>query len=515
MTEYDVIVVGAGNAAIAAAVAARQAGADSVAVLEKATPDMRGGNTHWSGALMRFAFCSGEDLKEIVPEAEAEFPGFFSNVEAYDSRAFLSDLVRSSSGLADLDLAKLLASNSYETLRWMHQDCGIGFEPAADLVSVKSEGKIKWPKGAVIRVRHEGPGLSSGWFNCASQHRIDILYSTAMTDLLHRDGRIAGVICRTDDGEIELSAPAVILACGGFEANAQMRAQYLGAPWDQARVRGTPHNQGDGLRAALAAGAMPWGNWTGCHATPISADWGRYAPREMTDKSNRLSYTYGVMLNRAGARFVDEGENFKFHTYARFGREILAQPGALAYQIFDQTALPHLEGRYATSEPITADTLESLMDKLDIDDRAAAMATLDAYNAAARDPDGFDPTRLDGLATQGLSPNKTNWAFRIEKGPFVAYTATAGITFSFGGVKADEFGRVIGTDWRPIPGLYACGEMVGGLFHGNYVGGSGLTAGALMGRIAGSHAAGQPLPVRTEDFGDDTMEASPELQWVP
>lgn len=514
MNAFDVIVAGAGNAALAAAVAARQAGAGRVVVLEKATPEMRGGNTHWSGALMRFAFSDGDALKQIVPEAEAEFPNFFNDVPVYRPDDFLADLVRSSDGLADDDFARLLVSNSFETLRWMHQDCGIVFEPAAELVGVRTNEQVNWPKGAIIRVRHEGPGLSGGWFDCAERHGVEIRYGAALADIAWEGGRVAGAVVRTGDGIETLHAPAVILACGGFEANAQWRAQYLGGPWDQARVRGTPHNQGDGLRIALAAGALPWGNWTGCHATPISADWGRFAPRQMTDKSNRLSYTLGVMLNRHGHRFVDEGENFKFHTYAKFGREILAQPGALAYQIFDQRAVPHLEGRYSTSTPITGDTLEGLIAQLDIDDKPQALRTLEAYNAAAGDPSAFDPTRLDGLATQGLPVDKSNWAFRLEQGPFLAYTATAGITFSFGGIKADDLGRVIGTDWRPMPGLYACGEMVGGLFHGNYVGGSGLTAGAMLGRIAGSHAAGHPLAVTMETFGD-VSAGGPALQWVP
>jgi tricarballylate dehydrogenase len=516
VTRVDIVVVGAGNAALAAAVAARRAGAKRVVVLEKANRELRGGNTYWSGALLRTAFEKGLDLLKIVPTAEDEYPGFFEDVPAYSQADFLSDLMRASSGQADRELSEVLASNSFETVRWMSEDCGIPFEPASELVGVRTGEKIVWPKGAVLRVQHEGPGLSDGWFRCAEAEGVDIRYGCSVTQLIgDADGRIVGVLARTETGIEEITASSVILGCGGFEGNVQWRAQYLGPPWDQAKVRGTPHNQGDGLRLALSLGAMPWGNWTGCHATPISADWGHFAPREMTDQSNRLSYPYGVMINRRGRRFVDEGEDFKFNTYAKFGRHILAQPGALAYQIFDQRAVSLLESRYKTSSPIVANSLRELVQQLDIDDKAQATRTLDAYNAAVGDPAAFDPTRKDGLSTKGLSPEKSNWATPLDRPPYFAYSATGGITFTFGGLKIDSSARVIGTDWRPLEGLYACGEMVGGLFYGNYLGGSGLTAGALFGRIAGCHAAGKPLQLLQPMKNGSPASETSALEWVP
>ena len=209
-----------------------------------------------------------------------------------------------------------------------------------------------------------------------------------------------------------------MLGCGGFEANVQMRTQHIGPLVGAAKVRGTPHNQGDGLRMALAIGALPWGQWSGCHATPISADWGEFAPRALTDRSNRLSYLYGVMLNRQGLRFVDEGEDTNLYTYAKFGRAILAQPGAKAWQIFDRKVIHLLEPRYSTSKPITADTLEELVEQLDLDDRKQAVKTLHEFNAAARDVDeGFDPSRKDGMSTRGLTPEKTNWGSGSTRRP--------------------------------------------------------------------------------------------------
>ena len=490
MSDFDVIVVGAGNAALAASVSAKENGARNVLLLEGAPREMRGGNTHWSGGLLRIAYDDVSDLEPLVPDAEEKLPGFTAGVEPYTSEDFREDLMRVTGGRSDPALSTVLIDNSYDTVRWMHEHAGIPMEPAFSLGGIRIGNVVKWPKGAVIRAEHEGVGLSRCWFECAEKKGVDIRYGAAATALVIDDrGRVCGVHARTDDGMETHSAKAVVLACGGFEANTQWRAQYLGHPWDHAKVRGTAHNQGDGLRMALDIGAMPWGQWSGCHSTPISNEWGAFADRELTDKSNRLSYPFGVMINRRGLRFVDEGEDLQFFTYAKYGGIILNQPGSLAYQIFDQKTVHLLEGRYETSEPIASDTLEGLVAQLDIDDRPQALRTLDEYNGATRSEEGFDPSVKDGLATETLALNKSNWALKLDKPPFVAYSATGGITFTFGGLKIDEQARVIGTDWRPIPGLYTCGEMVGGLFHDNYPGGTGLVSGAVFGRIAGRNAA--------------------------
>jgi tricarballylate dehydrogenase len=365
-------------------------------------------------------------------------------------------------------------------------------EAAVSLSGIEVDGRVKFQKGAVIRAREEGVGLSRAWFARTQANGIEVRYATGLTDLLRDDqGHVAGVGTGGPDGRAEIRARAVVLGCGGFEANSQWRAQYLGAPWDHAKVRGTAYNQGDGLRIALGMGALSWGQWSGRHSTPISNEWPNFADRERTDKSNRLSYPFGVLVNRAGERFVDEGEDLGLYTYAKYGAEILRQPGALAWQIFDHKTAHLLEGRYQTSEPVVADTLRGLVTQLELDDPERALATLDAYNASAAGPEGFDPSRKDGLATRDLDPPKSNWALRLDTPPFLAYSATGGITFTFGGLKIDRDARVIATDWRPIPGLFACGEMVGGLFHVNYPGGTGLVSGAVFGRIAGRSAAGR------------------------
>jgi tricarballylate dehydrogenase len=488
---YDVIVVGAGNAALAAAVSASENGAKRVVVLEKAPRDMRGGNTHWSGGVLRFAFDDPREIGALLPGVEDEYEIFYEGISPYTHDDFHGDLMRVTNGRTDPVLSKLLVSKSQETVKWMKDSGGIKMEPATTLSAVKKGNVMVWARGLVVRAAHEGVGLSRSWFATVERLGIEVRYGTAAIELtVGSDGRVNGVKVRDDDGISTLSTRSVVLGCGGFEANVQMRTQHIGALVGAAKVRGTPYNQGDGLRMAMNIGAMPWGQWSGCHATPISADWGEFAPRELTDRSNRLSYVYGVMLNRQGRRFVNEGEDGALFTYAKFGRAVLAEPGSKAWQIFDSKTVHLLEPRYQTSKPITANTLEGLIEQLDFEDKDQALKTLREYNAAARGADeGFDPTKKDGLSSKGLALEKTNWALRLDKPPFYAYSTTGGITFTFGGLKTTEHAQVVGTDWRPIKGLFCCGEMVGGLFYDNDPAGTGLVSGATFGRIAGRNAA--------------------------
>jgi tricarballylate dehydrogenase len=492
MAGYDVIVVGAGNAALSSAVSARENGAERVLVLEKAPRSMRGGNTHWSGGVLRFAFDDPREIGPLVPEAEQQYEDFFAGIEPYTRADYHGDLMRVTSGRTDPVLSRILVDNSKDTVFWMKNTGGIAMEPATTLSAVRKDNKLVWARGMVVRAAHEGVGLSRSWFATAERMGVEIRYGSAVTALLQdpATARVNGVRIRDDNGITEVEGRSVVLGCGGFEANVQMRTQHIGPLVGAAKVRGTPHNQGDGLRMAMAIHAMPWGQWSGCHATPISADWGDFAPRELTDRSNRLSYIYGLMLNRLGRRFVDEGEDGALFTYAKFGRAILAQPGAKAWQIFDSKVLHLLEPRYSTSKPIVGNTIEELIAQLDFEDRRAAITTVQAYNAAPRANEGsYDPARKDGLRTEGLDIDKSNWAQRLDAPPYHAYSATGGITFTFGGLRVSDKAEVIGTDWRAIPGLYTCGEMVGGLFYDNYPAGTGLVSGATFGRIAGREAA--------------------------
>jgi tricarballylate dehydrogenase len=397
--------------------------------------------------------------------------------------------MRVTDGRADPLLADLLIGRSYGTIRWM-ADLGIKMEPAVSLSAIKVGDTLRWSPGAVIRAQHEGIGLSRMWFDIAAKRKVEVRYGCCASQLRqdHR-GRVTGVVVQDADGAAVIGAKAVVLACGGFEANTEWRARYLGAPWDSAKVRGTRYNTGDGLKMAFEAGALAHGQWTGCHSTPIDADAPPFGDRKLTDKSNRLSYPLGIMLNREGRRFVDEGEDFQFYTYAKMGGIILKQPGGVAWQIFDSKVTHLLEGRYKTGTPIVADTLEAVIARLPLN-QDAARESVARYQAAAAATGGrFDPAALDGMGTRGLAPDKSHWAQPLDTPPYVAYPATGGITFTFGGVRIDEGARVLHSTWQPLPGLFACGEMVGGLFHGNYPGGSGLVSGAVFGRIAGASAA--------------------------
>ncbi len=487
--EYDVIVVGGGNAACAAAVSARENGAKKVLLLEKAPKGQRGGNTHFSGAIFRFVFNHAEEIDRFVPDVEEEYPGFHSGVPTYPHEAFTDDLMRVTDNKSDPELSKLLIDESYDTTCWM-QDVGKHhFELAKSVMGIKVGDKIKWPKGAIVRTVHEGVGLSQQWFKTCEDMKVEIRYEAHVLDLaFDGQGAVRGVKVRGQKGLETIKARAVILASGGFETNPAWRTHFLGQEWGHAKVRGSNFNYGDGLRMAIDAGAMPWGHWGGCHATPIVASAPDYGRKDLTDKTNRLSYPYGVMINVEGKRWIDEGVDFQAFTYAKYGGLILKQPKSLVYQIFDAKSMHLLEPRYSTSEPFKSDTLEGLVKQLNVD-HAQAMKSLKEYNDACGRGGPFNAAALDGLHTEGIDPPKTNWAQKLDKPPYVSWPVTGGITFTFGGLKIDKQARVISTGWKPIPGLYTCGEMVGGLFHYNYPLGTGLMSGVVFGRIAGREAA--------------------------
>jgi tricarballylate dehydrogenase len=306
---------------------------------------------------------------------------------------------------------------------------------------------------------------------------------------------------RGADGFVHVGAGAVVLACGGFESNPEMRLRYLGPGWDLVKVRGTRFNMGSMLVGALAAGAAPAGHWGGAHASPLDAHAPDVGELSLTDRMSRYSYPYCLLVDRDGMRFVDEGEDEVWLTYAKTGWAIRAQKGARAWQIFDQKTIHLLEPRYSTGTPVEAGSLDDLANKLGISGPGLA-ATVAEFNAACTPADGepvqtFDPFHKDGLRTApGLTPAKSNWAQPIDRPPYVAYAVTCGITFTYGGLKIDTGAKVISTVDAPLQGLYATGEIAGGFFYHNYAAGSGLMRGATFGRIAGRAAATHALAAR-------------------
>ncbi len=485
-----VIVVGAGNAALCAALSAREHGAE-VTVLEKAPAGERGGNTYFTGGGFRFPYNGIGDLLRIIPDlSEAEQARV--DVGAYPTAQFRSDLARVTDGLVDDGMASALVREAAPTMEWLHAQ-GVRFALMTGRQANEVGGKLVFYGGLTVEAVGAGKGLSDQEFDAAERVGVRVRYGCKVVDLLREGRRITGVELWTDDAVEQLEADAVVLAAGGFEANPEMRTCYLGPGWDMAKVRGTRFNTGDAIRAAIDAGAQPFGNWSGAHAVA----WDLNAPptgnRIVADLYQKHSYPYGLIVNLEGERFVDEGADLRNYTYARYGRAILAQPQRAAFQLFDQRTAHLLRDEYHVRQVTMAqaDTIAELAEALGVD-APGLERTVTVYNAACPS-DGaarFNPSALDGVGTMGLRPPKSNWALPFDSPPYQGYAVTCGITFTFGGLKIDpRRGQVLDTEERPMAGLYAAGELVGGLFYNNYAGGSGLMAGSVFGRIAGRSAA--------------------------
>jgi len=488
MSTYDVIVVGAGNAALTAALAARENGA-TVLILEKAPEHEKGGNSYFTAGGFRFCHNGIEDVaKDVLTDLSAAEREQIV-LPVHDRKVFYDALMKVTRHQSNEDMAWRLIDNSRPTMVWLRSH-GIRFIPMFGRQSFMVDGKHHFYGGVNIEAVGGGAGLVEAEIKRALQIGCDIRYETRAVRLVQdRERRVTGLEVCGPDGYETLEARAVVLACGGFESNPEMRARYLGPGWDLARVRGTRHNMGDGIQMALDIGARPYGNWSGCHSVGWDISAPEYGDYEVLDNFQKHSYPWGIMVNTDGKRFVDEGEDLRNHTYVKFGKAIMGQPNRTAVQIFDQKTIPLLRDEYRIRQvtKVTADTIEDLAVQLEIDP-AVLSATIREFNAACR-PGKFNPSILDGVTTEGLSPNKTNWALPIDEAPFEAYVTTTGVTFTFGGLKIDEKGTVLDTNDRHIPGLFAAGELVGGLFYENYPGGSGLMTGAVYGKIAGESAA--------------------------
>ena len=486
-----VIVVGAGNAALCAALSAREHGAE-VTVLEKAPEGERGGNTYFTGGGFRFPYEGMDDILRIIPDlSEAEIDRV--DVGAYSSASFRSDLARVTDGLIDDGMASTLVREATPTIEWLHHQ-GVKFTLMTGRQANEVDGKLVFYGGLTVEAVGAGKGLSDQEFDAAERAGINVRYDSKVVNLLRHGRRITGVELWTEESVEQLQADAVVLAAGGFEANIEMRTRYLGPGWDMAKVRGSRFNTGDAIQAAIDAGAQPFGNWSGAHAVA----WDLNAPptgnRIVADLYQKHSYPYGLIVNLNGDRFVDEGADIRNYTYAKYGRAILAQPERAAFQLFDQRTAHLLRDEYHVRQVTMAqaDTIGELAESLGVDPNGLQQ-TIDEYNRSCPEHgiDSFNPSTLDGVGTRGINPPKSNWALPFDSPPYLGYAVTCGITFTFGGLKIDpRSGQVLDTEDRPMAGLYAAGELVGGLFYNNYAGGSGLMAGSVFGRLAGRSAAG-------------------------
>ncbi|MFC7156995.1 FAD-dependent tricarballylate dehydrogenase TcuA [Halomarina halobia] len=454
---YDVVVIGCGMAGLAAGVRAAELGRD-VAILEKAPEDRRGGQTQFSESFR-------------VPSAAADLSeyGYEFAVDDYTVDDFYDDIMDKTKGRADPELARTLVENAPETIEWL-TDHGVSWdmEPLA----------VGYVAG---RTWCDGRELVATLIDRAREHSADVFYEADVERIRRDDTAVTGVEAMIGDERQDVQCGAVVLACGGYESSSERRARYMGAGFDDMKVRGSRYNTGGGIDAALDAGAAATGQWSGAHMALIDAN----APN-VEGGANRVDgYQYGVILNTNGERFVDEGQDARAHTYAKFGREVFQQPDHRAYIVVDDP-INDLVRATGPSEPVTAESFDALVEQLAID-QERALDTLERYNEACN-PDEFVPEVLDGNAATDVTPPKTNWALPIDNPPYYAYAITGGITFTFGGIEITPRAEAVDGRGRVVPGLYAAGNSTGGLFHHNYPGGTGLMNAAVYGKLAAESA---------------------------
>ncbi len=478
---YDVVVVGCGVAGLSAAVSAAQAGA-RVAVLERAPQEERGGQSRYTEAYLRMKSETEvtDDFETHLAEngAGAISPALIE--EAGQSPEGRSALINSLS-IADPDVIEALAKHAGATIAWM-KGFGVRFDFLPTQFLTRSQPRLL-PVGG-------GQALVDALAAKAESLQVTFHYETAAQDLvLGDDGVVKGVRVKTRGQAQRTLLGKVVLACGGFEGNTEMQTRYIGPRSVHLRpiCRGGYYNRGDGIRMGLAAGAATSGEFGSYHAEPVD-------PRSGIAEPAVFIFPYGVLVNKSGRRFTDEAPGTVDAWYERVTRRIYEQDGGIAWVILDarHMEIPNYRLGIRTDQPpIAAGSIVELAAKLDLPAQQL-LATVDEYNRACK-PGTWKPLELDGLATQGLAPAKSNWALPIAKAPFHAYPIMAANVFTFGGLKADRMGRVVDADGEPIPQLYGAGEMTG-LYFGNYTGSTSVLRGMVFGRIAGAHAAGHPLP---------------------
>ena len=450
---WDVIVIGAGNAGLCAAITASEAGCSTL-VIEAAPKDMRGGNTRHT-----------RNLRAMHDEPTDVLTDAYSFEEYYD------DLMRVTKGVTNHDLAKLTLEKSVELTSWLSER-GVRFQPALS-------GTLNLGRTNAFFLGG-GRALLNALCRHAKSIGISFLYDTAVTDLVIEDGFCEGVML--GDGAI-VRCKKLITTAGGFEANLDWLAEGWGDSAKNFLVRGTPYNKGTILKALLEKGAQPVGDLDQCHAVAIDAR----APKYDGGIASRIDgVPFSAVLNKDAKRFYDEGEDFWPKRYAIWGRLVAGQPDQIAYAILDSEGVKRFMPSVFT--PIKDDTIAGLAEQLSLPVEDT-VKTIDEFNKAC--PAGpIDQQILDGKATEGLSPNKTNWAAPILKPPFFGFPLRPGITFTYMGVEVNEKAQIIMSDGKPAANLYAAGEiMAGNVLGQGYLAGIGMTIGGVFGLIAGRQAA--------------------------
>lgn len=524
--DCDVLVVGGGNAGFSAAISAaeslsgRQRGAAKARVLliDKCPPAWAGGNSYFTAGAMRCVHGGLSDVLPIVNNVDARLAGKI-DLDPYTREDFLGDLHRVTDGRYDRDLGRTLVEDSNETVKWLAKH-GVRFQLSFNRQAYRIGDRYKFWGGMCLKTQDGGKGLVEDHRNAADKVGVSVMYEVAAKSIKTNPvtGAFEALEAAFKDGSpFMINAKAVILAAGGFEANPRMRAQYLGHGWDLGHVRGTPYNTGEVLEMAIRdLEARQAGHWSGCHSVAWDADSpANTGDRETSNEFTKSGYPFGITVNRTGERFFDEGSDIRNYTYAKFGKAILGQPGGIAFQVWDGQGIPWLRSEEYRDEIVRktyGDTIEELAAKLEknegLESARRFVDTVNEYDDAVlrhrqeQKDLKWDPSVKDGLSTQSSSKSlripKSNWALPLNKGPFMAIRVCCGVTFTFGGLAVDPktSGVISSMTGKVIPGVYCCGEMLGGLFYENYPGGSGLTSGATFGRKAGIQAAAVVLNSR-------------------
>ncbi len=454
---YDVLVAGGGNAALCAAITARQAGA-SVLLVESAPKAFRGGNSRHTRNLRAMH----DQPNEVL-------------TDAYKEDEYWDDLLRVTGGNTNEALARMTIRASSGVFGWMKQS-GVRFQPS--LTGTLNLGRTN------AFFLGGGKALVNAYYLTAERLGVEILYDTEVVNMNMEDGFIRSVDITYKGFPETVRAKCVVASSGGFQANLEWMREYWGDAVDNFVIRGTPYNRGRVLKNLLSQGVATIGDPTQFHAVALDAR----APKFDGGITTRLdSVPYSVVVNRNGDRFYDEGEDVWPKRYAIWGRLIAQQPGQIAYSICDSKAFPLFMP--SVFPAFKADTLEELAAKMKLDP-AKVRETVDGFNKAVIPGQTFDNLKLDGNATRGLTPNKTNWARAVDKGPFYGYPLRPGITFTYLSVKVNEKAQVLMDNDQPAGNLFASGEIMSGNILGKgYLAGFGMTIGTVFGRIAGQEAA--------------------------
>src|SRR5246127_3221822 len=454
--KFDVLVIGGGNAALCAAISARQQGA-SVLVLEGAPKFYRGGNTRHT----RNMRCAHDAVTEIL-------------TGPYTEQEFWEDLLRVTGGETDEELARFMIAESKDILDWIVEQ-GVRWQPS--LGGTLSLGRTN------SFFLGGGRAMLNALYRTAEALGVEIIYDAEVVDLEIDNGMFLSAMLKQGDGRKIVRAATLVAAAGGFEANIEWLKQYWGEAADNFLIRGTPYNRGSILKMLLNRGVREIGDPTQCHAVAIDARAPKFDGGIITRHD---SVVFGIVVNKHAERFYDEGEDIWPKRYAIWGRLVAAQPDQIAYIIFDSSVVTSFMP--TLFPPIAGATVAELASKLELDP-AALEKTVADFNAAVR-PGTFDHTILDDCRTEGLSPPKTHWARKIERPPYLAYPVRPGITFTYLGTRVNKEARMLMQDGRPSANMFAAGEiMAGNVLGKGYAAGIGMTIGSVFGCVAGREAA--------------------------